>query len=288
MYPCPSPMLAAAGSTPLTSPTFCAASPELPALLSTSEVFGPQPLLHGALGSRPSTPSTGCALQGHPQPSPTRASIRSMFAQLAKRRASQQEVARADLQSRKRRRVEQYGDDGIGKKLRFSKSRSLMLPQHTPPFCPRSSRRGPSAAAEAEVMEGVASRVDETVSAGGNGSSCHQCKSRRAPADLVFCRAPSHKKPKCRKKYCRSCLRKFYGVKALDAASRRRWTCPGCLDHCSCAACRRQRAKLGVKPEAMSPATSVACSLVFGDGAHGAISSFVLGKTQPGVRPAKA
>ncbi len=93
----------------------------------------------------------------------------------------------------------------------------------------------------------------------------------------------------CRKKYCDLCLKKFYGElppKIRHSVSSG-WNCPACRNACCCAACRRTKAKsldqfvatynaANINPKKsgdvlMSPATSIACGLVyFGD-------AFVLG-----------
>lgn len=76
------------------------------------------------------------------------------------------------------------------------------------------------------------------------GSSCHQCKSRRNYADLIFCTNVVDKKNKtCRKKYCESCLRKFYREDAPTLTQKASWTCPSCRKLCCCAACRRKDQK---------------------------------------------
>ena len=91
------------------------------------------------------------------------------------------------------------------------------------------------------------SRVDRS------GESCHQCKTRRLPSDLIYCSARHLKKGRarkkkkerlCRKKYCARCLSKFYNelpptVNGPDSG----WICPGCRGVCSCAACKRHAIK---------------------------------------------
>ena len=116
------------------------------------------------------------------------------------------------------------------------------------------------------------------MSGNGSGSSCHQCKSRRSMNNLIFCsnmftkRSKDKKRNKekrhvCRKKYCDQCLQKFYHEKApskrQDPSST--WLCPACRGLCCCAACRRQKTKGpgGGDPLTMSPATSLACGLVY-------------------------
>merc|ERR1712096_218692 len=58
-------------------------------------------------------------------------------------------------------------------------------------------------------------RVDHSIKIDSYNSSfaCHQCKSKRAFAELIFCghvdlRLPNAKT--CRKKYCTKCLWRFY------------------------------------------------------------------------------
>ena len=109
-------------------------------------------------------------------------------------------------------------------------------------------------------------------SGNGSGSSCHQCKSRRSFQNLIFCAnmflaqarykharevaaSSGHvgpppkldKKSICRKKYCETCLLKFYGerppVPTLRQSPQSTWICPACRDICCCAACRRQKFK---------------------------------------------
>jgi hypothetical protein len=117
------------------------------------------------------------------------------------------------------------------------------------------------------------------------GSSCHQCKSRRAHAYLAHCQnrgliteSPGGKRTRmkrpCRKKYCSACLSKFYGEKMPSVEKRKDWTCPACREICTCAACRKGKLKgtrfAKQEPTAMSPATSMAVSLVYhGDLAMG-------------------
>jgi Zinc-finger domain of monoamine-oxidase A repressor R1 len=117
-------------------------------------------------------------------------------------------------------------------------------------------------------------------SGNGSGSSCHQCKSRRTMDQLVFCcnmfnrrqkgkkRAASgrEKRSDCRKKYCDQCLMKFYRetppLKRQHPSSN--WPCPSCRGICRCAACRRQKERQRSRDAlTMSPATTIACQLVF-------------------------
>eukprot|EP00475_Leptophrys_vorax_P031375 TRINITY_DN4751_c0_g1_i3.p1 TRINITY_DN4751_c0_g1~~TRINITY_DN4751_c0_g1_i3.p1 ORF type:complete len:347 (+),score=81.05 TRINITY_DN4751_c0_g1_i3:706-1746(+) len=110
----------------------------------------------------------------------------------------------------------------------------------------------------------------------GSGSSCHQCKSRRGLDALSFCyrmflRHPDkEKKQLCRKKYCDLCLKKFYNETPPEIRHNvtSGWKCPACRNSCCCAACRRAKAKsfdsyLSTSSVSMSPATSIACGMVF-------------------------
>ncbi|KMS64992.1 hypothetical protein BVRB_040550, partial [Beta vulgaris subsp. vulgaris] len=66
-----------------------------------------------------------------------------------------------------------------------------------------------------------------------NKGSCHQCKSRRAIGDLIFCTNIVDKKNKhCRKKYCEGCLKKFYKEDVSDPSQRTNWSCPSCRKMC--------------------------------------------------------
>lgn len=88
----------------------------------------------------------------------------------------------------------------------------------------------------------------------GAGSSCHQCKSRRSIDYLVFCRNmfPKNKNINlkqnklCRKKYCETCLLKFYGERPPHDRQNPQltgWLCLSCRGICCCAACRRAKTR---------------------------------------------
>ncbi len=81
------------------------------------------------------------------------------------------------------------------------------------------------------------------------GSSCHQCKSRRATHDLSFCTSRLDRRKTCRKKYCDHCLSKFYKElpAGADGRSTANWVCPSCRKICCCAACRRKELKARAK-----------------------------------------
>jgi len=173
--------------------------------------------------------------------------------------------ASGDEETRKRERSEPL-DSTFEKKLKTVSSKSLMLPQDTPPLTAKGK----------PTVPGITPMNEEKSNGSQNnnsacGSSCHQCKSRRAMHKLYFCsNQGSAKKPKdkrhlCRKKYCDQCLEKFYQEEPPSHAEIAKWMCPACRCLCCCAACRRQKAKLADDPQTMSPATSLACGLVFGD-----------------------
>lgn len=95
-----------------------------------------------------------------------------------------------------------------------------------------------------EMMEAQIEIPDSTLgkSTAGNGSSCHQCKSRRALGLLAFCCNSTKAKGvkvirPCRKKYCYTCLNKFYNESV--ASENASWLCPACRKQCVCAACKR-------------------------------------------------
>ena len=116
------------------------------------------------------------------------------------------------------------------------------------------------------------------------GSSCHQCKTRRISAELIYC-AQSHVKKSrqrkrqmlaaasgapsaggkqerlCRKKYCARCTIKFYGEQPpakIGPNGDRNWSCPGCRGLCTCAACKRQQSKRESKKRSMASAQAAA------------------------------
>ena len=124
------------------------------------------------------------------------------------------------------------------------------------------------------------------------GSSCHQCKTRRISAELVYCAQSHVKKGRqrkrqmlaaataaggvggvvaagvggkqerlCRKKYCCRCIQKFYGEQPpakIGPNGDRNWSCPGCRGLCSCAACKRQQSKREIKKRSLASAQAAA------------------------------
>ena len=133
------------------------------------------------------------------------------------------------------------------------------------------------------------------------GSSCHQCKTRRISAELVYCMQSHAKKGRtrkrriedqpsvyiipnpattykaerlCRKKYCSRCLVKFYNEQApakIGPHGDRSWSCPGCRGLCSCAACKRQQTKKDSKKRnaAAAQAAAHAATQSAGEGSDG-------------------
>ena len=60
----------------------------------------------------------------------------------------------------------------------------------------------------------------------GQGVSCHQCKTNKDPATLLFCANREEKgvrRRRCRKKYCESCLRRSYPLHVLVREDGRDW-----------------------------------------------------------------
>jgi len=96
-----------------------------------------------------------------------------------------------------------------------------------------------------------------------SNSSCHQCKSSKPDNQLYFCTNAAKegvRKRRCRKKYCRACLRRCYPncfPEALQGSSGggadsnedggvaiiprgHSWECPSCAMVCICASCTRK------------------------------------------------
>merc|ERR1719461_891240 len=96
-------------------------------------------------------------------------------------------------------------------------------------------------------------------------ASCHQCKTKKDVSILFYC---THKKKgvnhsyskviKCRKKYCQSCMAKYFEVSKIEKFKKFKdspsWSfdCPSCQNACSCRACKRKRAKNAKKANAPS------------------------------------
>lgn len=77
------------------------------------------------------------------------------------------------------------------------------------------------------------------------GTSCHQCKNARIQEHLASCKNTFQKRSggdfrKCRKKYCGTCLSKFYHDSVEEANCKDAWFCPSCRHICTCAACSRK------------------------------------------------
>mmetsp|Transcript_10180 Transcript_10180/g.19549 ORF Transcript_10180/g.19549 Transcript_10180/m.19549 type:complete len:471 (-) Transcript_10180:394-1806(-) len=253
-------------TTPMVTPTFCMNSPVLPEILTT-DAIGLQSLLPEAeFGNDKHQRSLRLMIDKKPRP--TEEELGALLSHMSQK---------SDFQisfGLKKRNRENGAESNLEKKLKTDSCKSLMLPQNTPPFRAKSK---PLPGIKPSVMRNGSTQPDDkdesgTVQVNGNcGSSCHQCKSRRALHKLFFCsnqgnmKRPKDKRHMCRKKYCDQCLEKFYHEKPPTRTERPTWLCPACRTLCCCAACRRQKAKLADDPRTMSPATSLACGLVFGD-----------------------
>eukprot|EP01084_Bolivina_argentea_P013452 25258_1 len=91
-------------------------------------------------------------------------------------------------------------------------------------------------------------------------ASCHQCKTKKDVNILFYCTCTKVKtnKPhiayktksiKCKKKYCTSCMTKYFNEADVETFKKYKdsisWSfdCPACQDVCTCGACKRKRAK---------------------------------------------
>jgi len=108
-----------------------------------------------------------------------------------------------------------------------------------------------AAAAEGIVganLMGVNSvNVNGVMARKARGTSCHQCKNTKALNKLAYCanlfeKRTKPEKRRCRKKYCETCLLKFYNDSFEDIISKP-WICASCRGLCCCAACERNKDK---------------------------------------------
>lgn len=79
------------------------------------------------------------------------------------------------------------------------------------------------------------------------GTSCHQCKNTKSLNKLAYCanlfeKRTKPEKRRCRKKYCETCLLKFYNDSFEEIISKP-WICASCRGLCCCAACERNKDK---------------------------------------------
>lgn len=99
------------------------------------------------------------------------------------------------------------------------------------------------------------------------GSSCHQCKNIKPHSSLACCTHVFAKRTKpdtrtCRKKYCDSCLAKYYNVLLINVQHDSQWVCASCRGVCSCAACQRMSLRKRKKvASAMSAANAVSAAV---------------------------
>jgi hypothetical protein len=68
-----------------------------------------------------------------------------------------------------------------------------------------------------------------------NGSNCADLSNNDSPTSASTTK-------RCKKKYCIACLRRLYPreLLALRGPNEDQWTCPSCLNRCSCAGCERK------------------------------------------------
>ncbi|GAB5356504.1 hypothetical protein AAMO2058_000295600 [Amorphochlora amoebiformis] len=239
--------------TPMVTPTFCMNSPVLPEVLTT-EAIGLQSLLPDA-EYRSSCAQLSLRSFAEKRPEKKHGNGLSLLEHMSQK-------GDIHFPLKRYRECRPSFDGNLAKKLKTDSCKSLMLPQNTPPL--NGGKVKPAVLGIRPLERGDKSML------GGAGSSCHQCKSRRALHKLFFCSNQGlctrlkDKRNLCRKKYCDQCLDKFYHETPPEKIDLPKWLCPACRSLCCCAACRRQRAKLD-EDQPMSPATSLACGLVFGD-----------------------
>eukprot|EP01083_Nonionella_stella_P169696 575995_1 len=128
---------------------------------------------------------------------------------------------------------------------------------HMPCIMPTVTPRAPT---PVEPIANVAlTRMD--LDANGNvkhAASCHQCKTKKDVKILFYCTktrpraydALKRKVTRCRKKYCESCMAKYYSyndvsqLRSVKNMSGWCWECPACIGLCTCRACKRKKAKM--------------------------------------------
>src|SRR4051794_38794059 len=79
-----------------------------------------------------------------------------------------------------------------------------------------------------------------------------RCHTTYDEMSLMFCTTQAHgaRKRRCRKKYCHTCLSRYYGAGDTKnsklnlpgpGGANANWHCPACLNKCSCVRCRKER-----------------------------------------------
>jgi len=123
---------------------------------------------------------------------------------------------------------------------------------------------------EPETDETTGNKAKGRASASAS-ASCHQCKTKKDVTILFFCTKtrPCSSNPfktkRCRKKYCRACMVKYYvdadidRLEAVKDAATWRWECPSCIAICTCKACERKSQK-SESAAAPTPAPSAAAA----------------------------
>lgn len=122
----------------------------------------------------------------------------------------------------------------------------VKMPAPAPPPLPLNSMHNTAMDMETDHRDDRGEDISPTRNGGTRkhqGTSCHQCKNARAHDQLAFCHNAFNKrtggdKRQCRKKFCSTCLKKFY-QDSLEASKMPQWTCPSCRGICTCAACAR-------------------------------------------------
>jgi len=99
----------------------------------------------------------------------------------------------------------------------------------------------------------------------GKRASCHQCKTKKDVSILFYCTRTrpcsnnSFKTKRCRKKYCQSCMNKYYPesqvepLMSIKDSTDWKFDCPACEAICTCRACKRKRSNSDHSKEASSP-----------------------------------
>mmetsp|Transcript_28388 Transcript_28388/g.39502 ORF Transcript_28388/g.39502 Transcript_28388/m.39502 type:complete len:288 (-) Transcript_28388:168-1031(-) len=101
---------------------------------------------------------------------------------------------------------------------------------------------GPLAVAAAALQNGRSNLLAAASSSLPTQGSCHQCKLRVPMSELSRCTSKSENPQGCKKKFCRSCLLRKYGIK-VEKEDMSIWQCPACSGFCSCAVCMRKTMK---------------------------------------------
>jgi len=106
---------------------------------------------------------------------------------------------------------------------------------------------------ETRAVPMAASLPDHSEDEDLDSASCHQCKVKKAVTVLLYCtktRPCSGRRSKtkrCRKKFCKSCMTKYFvesyveNLLRIKNEEKFKFDCPACIGLCSCSACKRKR-----------------------------------------------